>query len=99
MKSIALLFKLASFAPSFRRCTEIEIKVLRHERFCGVKAHKFTDVRPVQRMELALAHKGKVIIYHNFLPTPRRGSHVKSDKTHTQSSRYTPEPIYLTPET
>ena len=24
-----------------------------------------------------------VIIYHDFLPTPRRGSHVKSDKTHT----------------
>ena len=33
-----------------------------------------------------------IIIYHDFLPTPRRGSHsrVKSDKTHTQSSRYTP---------
>ena len=31
-----------------------------------------------------------VIIYHDFLPTPRRGSHVKSGKTHTQSSRYTP---------
>ena len=31
-----------------------------------------------------------VIIYHDFIPTPRRGSHVKSDKTHTQSSRYTP---------
>ena len=31
-----------------------------------------------------------MIIYHDFLPTPRRGSHVKSDKTHTQSSRYTP---------
>ena len=30
------------------------------------------------------------IIYHDFLPTPRRGSHVKSDKTHTQSPRYTP---------
>ena len=26
-----------------------------------------------------------IIIYHDFLPTPRRGSHVKSDKTHTQS--------------
>ena len=23
-----------------------------------------------------------IIIYHDFLPTPRRGSHVKSDKTH-----------------
>ena len=31
-----------------------------------------------------------IIIYHYFLPTPRRGSPVKSDKTHTQSSRYTP---------
>ena len=31
-----------------------------------------------------------IIIYHDFLPTPRRGSHVKSSKTHTQSSRYTP---------
>ena len=30
------------------------------------------------------------IIYHDFLPTPRRGSHVKLGKTHTQSSRYTP---------
>ena len=39
-----------------------------------------------------------IIIYHDFLPTPRRGSHVKSDNTHTQSSRYTPLPIYLTPE-
>ena len=24
-----------------------------------------------------------IIIFHDFLPTPRRGSHVKSDKTHT----------------
>ena len=31
-----------------------------------------------------------IIIYNDFLRTPRRGSHVKSDKTHTQSSRYTP---------
>ena len=30
-----------------------------------------------------------IIIYHDFLPTPRRDSHVKSDKTDTQSSRYT----------
>ena len=35
-------------------------------------------------------HSLLVIIYHDFLPTPRRGSHVKSGKTHTQSSRYTP---------
>ena len=31
-----------------------------------------------------------IIIYHEFLTAPRRGSHVKSDKTHAQSSRYTP---------
>ena len=31
-----------------------------------------------------------ILIYHDFLPTPRRGSHVKSGKTHTQSSSYTP---------
>ena len=31
-----------------------------------------------------------IIIYPDFLPTPRRGSHVKSDNTHTKSSRYTP---------
>ena len=24
-----------------------------------------------------------IILYHDFLPTPRRGSHVKSGKTHT----------------
>ena len=30
-----------------------------------------------------------IIIYHDFLPTPKRGSHVKSDKRNTQSSRYT----------
>ena len=39
-----------------------------------------------------------IIIYHDFLPTPMRGSHVKSDKTHTQSSKYKHYPIYLTPE-
>ena len=31
-----------------------------------------------------------IIIYHDFLSTPRRGSHVKSGKTDPQSSRYTP---------
>ena len=35
-------------------------------------------------------NNNNIIIYHDFLPTPRRGSHVKSGKTHTQSSRYTP---------
>ena len=48
-------------------------------------------------LELLSANGGRfeiiiiiIIIYHDFLPTPRRGSHVKSGKTHTQSSRYTP---------
>ena len=31
-----------------------------------------------------------IIIYHDFLPTPRRGSHVKSGKTHTHSHQDTP---------
>ena len=31
-----------------------------------------------------------IIIYPDFLHTPRRGSHVKSDKRHTRPSRYTP---------
>ena len=31
-----------------------------------------------------------IIIYNDLLLTPRRGSLVKSDKTHTQPSRYTP---------
>ena len=30
------------------------------------------------------------IIFHDFLPTPRRGSHVKSGKTHTHSHQDTP---------
>ena len=42
----------------------------------------------VERNEVS--HQINIIIYHDFLPTPRRGSHVKSGKTHTQSSRYTP---------
>ena len=29
-------------------------------------------------------HKNCKYIYHDFLPTPRRGSHIKSDKTHSQ---------------
>ena len=31
-----------------------------------------------------------IIIYHDSLPTPRRDSHVKSDKTHTHSHQHTP---------
>ena len=31
-----------------------------------------------------------IIMYHDFLPTPRTGRDVKSGKTHTQSSRYIP---------
>ena len=48
-----------------------------------VRAACFPDV-------LNIPIKSFVIIYHDFLSTPRRGSHVKSDNTHTQSSRYTP---------
>ena len=45
--------------------------------------------RPVLYL-LLICCNSVIIIYHDFLPTPRMGSHVKSDKTHTQSSRYTP---------
>ena len=31
-----------------------------------------------------------IIIYHDFHPYTKEGSHVKSDNTQTQSSRYTP---------
>ena len=31
-----------------------------------------------------------IIIYHDFLPPPRRGSHVKIDNTHKQSLTCTP---------
>ena len=30
-----------------------------------------------------------IIIYHDFLRTPRRGSHVKSDITHTHTHTHT----------
>ena len=46
--------------------------------------------RYLNRVKNTLDQKSKIIIiiiYHDFLPTPRRGSHVKSGKTHTQSSR------------
>ena len=46
----------------------------------------------------ASEHLGVIIIYHEFLPPPRIGSHVKSDNTKTQSPRHTSYPIYLTPE-
>ena len=39
----------------------------------------------------------KNLLYHNFLPPPRRESHVKSDNTHMIINIY-PEPIYLTSE-
>ena len=52
------------------------------------------NVRVLEKgLELLSANGGRfeiIIIYHDFLPTPRKGSHVKSGKTHTQSSRYTP---------
>ena len=32
---------------------------------------------------VSLALLNYIIIYHDFLPTPSRGSHVKSGKTHT----------------
>ena len=58
------------------------------------KLYKCSDTNNIKfnanKFELLRYGKDKIIIYHDFLPTPRRGSHVKSGKTHTQSSRYTP---------
>ena len=42
----------------------------------------FLRTRHSERDHLSLSYV-KLYIYHDFLPTPRRGSHVKSDKTHT----------------
>ena len=39
-----------------------------------------------------------VVIYPDFLPTPRRSSHIKSDNTHAQSSRYTVAHIIQYPQ-
>ena len=50
---------------------------------------KITETRVIVNVYLQELYNNN-IIYHDFLPTPRRGSHVKSDKTHTQSLRYTP---------
>ena len=69
-------------------------------RYCGAGVFGLIGCIPLS-LSLALPtffNNNYNIIYHDFLPTPRRGSHVKSDKTHTQSSRYTPYPIYLTAE-
>ena len=41
------------------------------------------------------------ILHNDFLPPPRRGSHVKSDNTHTHTHTIIKIhllPIYLTPE-
>ena len=35
-----------------------------------------------------ITRNGSDVIYHDFLPTPRSGNNVKSDKAQTQSSRH-----------
>ena len=71
------------------------------ERHCQVSNLKIMDLELVPREANKILSNAQsmpyrcavliiIIIYHDFLPTLRRGSHVKSDKTHTQSSRYTP---------
>ena len=44
-----------------------------------------------RKINAQCSHK---IIYHDFLPPPRRGSHVKSDKIHTQIGTNTPKHIH-----
>ena len=57
---------------------------------CVLKRTRNTASSRVQSCSIlshSLWYDLNLIIYHDFLPTPRRGSHVKSDKTNTQSSR------------
>ena len=58
----------------------------------GIPTHNIAIHKPTYKkiIHIIPTQKDNNIIYHDFLPTPRRGSHVKSDKTQTQSSRYTP---------
>ena len=39
--------------------------------------------KPTYLLLILIIKLNNIIIYHDFLPTPRKGSHVKSDKTHT----------------
>ena len=54
----------------------------------GTRISQLSDVR-YHKLVIIIIIIIIIIIYHDFLPTPGRGSQVKSDKTHTQSSRYT----------
>ena len=61
----------------------------------SLRSNRFSSSRGRNHFPALTSMKRKhsanvIIIYHDFLPTSRRGSHVKSGKTHTQSSRYTP---------
>ena len=46
--------------------------------WCGTGGFKSRAFRSYTHLEVII-----IIIYHDFLPPPRRGSHVKSDNTHT----------------
>ena len=39
----------------------------------------------IEKTAYIAPYKIVILIYHDFLPTPRRGSHVKSGKTHTHT--------------
>ena len=51
--------------------------------FEGNKNLFWKEVQQVRKGEQAKDEMVIIIIYHDFLPPPRRGSHVKSDNTHT----------------
>ena len=68
-------------------CTKVAIVLVKIERLSEMlkaKAEQFKSY------DLNGNYFSVIIIYHDSLPTPMRGSHVKSHKTHTQSSTYTP---------
>ena len=50
-----------------------------------MKLQSYSDRKKTEQIKLTIV----IIIYHDFLPTPRRGSHVKSGK-HTHSYQDTP---------
>ena len=65
----------------------------KHTANIGVTPIKGAAIPEKASGSVYLASDLIIIIYHDFLPTPRRGSHVKSGKTHTQCVFYQDPPL------
>ena len=70
------LVRLGSFPACWRQANVTKIPK-------GPPSSSVANYRPISILII-------IIIFHDFLPIPRMGRHVKSGKTHTQTSRYTP---------